>query len=352
MFLAIPLCASPPDSARSELSWVASSERRPALWFALRSCECQTGAVAGQRAVEGSADSITAVIDHLAARLLVAEAGEDERLGTRMTTALPALRAVPKWPNCIPAKRLLGFRTPIRDALSRDSTFALAALRLAVAADHLGDAVRLRRGIGLAWAFRGELVQRDQALLRGYAGTRFPAPSVAREQLDDWHRLADLAPTAAESWFAFGSRLFHDGATAGVPRRVIGRGRPCGGHLGGNTGSVAAARLLTHLTSETEPEGLRRPWLGGSRSTTLSIHSRRSFGGVLRPLQSDSAVIRSFHGQMESLGPANLREIAMASQFDAIDLQGWCSCARHTAETQRYAIAFGGSAGRRRMRWR
>ena len=213
------------------------------------------GSVAGQASVEGSADSITSVIDRLAARLLVAEAGEEERLGNRMTTALPALRAYLAGQNAFRRNDYPAAIRQYENALARDSTFALAALRLAVAADHLDDAARLRRGISLAWAFRGELAQRDHAMLLGYAGTRFPAPSVVREQFDDWHRLADLAPAAAESWFALGSRLVHDGATAGVPSSAEQARAALRRALSADTGYVAAARLLAQLTPPATPEG-------------------------------------------------------------------------------------------------
>ncbi len=278
------------------------------------------GAVVGQASVEGSADSITAVIDHLAARLLVAEAGEDERLGTRMTTALPALRAYLSGQT---AFRRNDYSSSVRhyeNALSRDSTFALAALRLAVAADHLGDAVRVRTGIGLAWAFRNELGLRDQALLRGYAGPRFPAPSFSREQFDDWHRLADLVPSAAESWFAFASRLFHDGAATGISSSGDPLKTALLRALAVDTANIRAAMLLTYVTSETDAD------LATSAARRIALNdSLNPFAPFLRwriaAVQSDSAAIRSFRGQLESLGPANLRQVALASQFDAIDLQ-------------------------------
>ena len=280
------------------------------------------GSVAGQASVEGPADSITSVIDHLAARLLVAEAGEEERLGNRMTTALPALRAYLAGQNAFRRNDYPASIRQYENALARDSTFALAALRLAVAADHLDDAARLRRGIGLAWAFRAELAQRDHSMLLGYAGTHFPAPSVAREQFDDWHRLADRAPAAAESWFALGSRLVHDGATAGIASSAERARAALRRALAVDTGYIAAARLLAQLTPATEPEG-------SATSAALRvafIDSLSPFAPFLRwreaAARSDSATLHSFRGQMESLGPANLREIVMASQFDAIDLGG------------------------------
>jgi serine/threonine-protein kinase len=105
------------------------------------------GTVAGQATVEGRSDSLTALIDRLAARLLVAEAGEDERLGSHITASLPALRSFLAGQA---AFRHSDYSAAIRSyeaALQRDSTFALAALRLAIAADRIDDA---QRGVQVA----------------------------------------------------------------------------------------------------------------------------------------------------------------------------------------------------------
>ena len=158
-------------------------------------------------------------------------------------------------------------------------------------------------------------------MLLGYAGTRFPAPSVAREQFDDWHRLADLAPAAAESWFALGSRLVHDGATAGVPSSAERARAAFRRALSADTGYVPAARLPAQLTPPTTPESRAT-----SASPRIAFRDSSPFAPLLRwreaAARSDSAALHSLRAQLESLGPANLREIAMASQFDAIDLRG------------------------------
>jgi TolB-like protein len=55
--------------------------------------DAATGRLMGQASVEGAADSITSLVDRLAARLLVLDAGEEASLATRTSESLPALRA-------------------------------------------------------------------------------------------------------------------------------------------------------------------------------------------------------------------------------------------------------------------
>ena len=79
--------------------------------------------------VEGPADSLTALVDRLAAQLLALGAGEGPyRLSALTTTSLPALRA---WLNGRAANRKGDYaraRDLFDQAIEYDSTFALAGL--------------------------------------------------------------------------------------------------------------------------------------------------------------------------------------------------------------------------------
>ena len=153
-----------------------------------------SGAVAGQATVEGSADSITVLVDRLAAQLLVAEAGEEDRLGNHLTSSLSALRAYLAGQAAFRRNDYTAALRQYEISLQRDSTFGLAALRLSVIADRVDDVVRMRRGLKIAWLYRSELTARDRAALLTFTGPRFPAPSLTTEHGAAWKRPVDLDP--------------------------------------------------------------------------------------------------------------------------------------------------------------
>jgi len=176
-----------------------------------------SGTVSAEATVTGPSDSLTVLIDRLAARLITSEAGEEDRLPTNAPTSLPALRSYLAGQAAYRKGDFPAALDEYGKALVADSSFALAALHAAVAAEQVGDDEEVRRGVALAWGSRAELGERDGALLAAIAGPRYGSPSRAAEQNAAWQHVVDLAPASAESWFALGARLYHDGASAGVP---------------------------------------------------------------------------------------------------------------------------------------
>lgn len=279
-----------------------------------------SGAVASQATVEGSADSISGLVDHLAARLLLAEAGEDDRLGKHMTSSLPALRAYLVGQAAFRRNDYATALQQYENSLLRDSTFALAALRLAIAADRIDDAARVRRALRIAWSFRTELAERDHAMLLTFTGERFPAPPLAREQIGDWQHAADLAPGSAEAWLALGARLFHDGAVAGVSGSAEQAATALQRALLVDSNYAPAARLLAQLATRGDtgiafPATARRIALDDSLSPLAPFVRWR-----LALVESDTSALGAIKRAFVHLGPTNLRAIALASQFDAIAL--------------------------------
>lgn len=276
-----------------------------------------SGAVASQATVEGSADSLTVLVDRLAASLLVVEAGESDRLGKHVTSSLSALRAYLAGQA---AFRRNDYDTAIRQyeiALRRDSGFALAALRLSLAADRAGNAFRMRRALEVAWSFRGELAERDLAMLFTYTGTRFPAPSSSYDQVTSWRRAADLTPLSAEAWFALGQRLFHEGAIAGVDAPASRAATSLHHVLLLDSNYAPAARLLVQIGTAS-----------GAVAELSSTVLRTALNDSLSPLapflrwrlavaRHDTSELGAIRGDFTRFGPANLRAVALASQFDA-----------------------------------
>jgi DNA-binding SARP family transcriptional activator/TolB-like protein len=292
--------------------------------------EVPTAVVSGEAMVEGSADSISALIDGLAAKLLVSQAGEDERLASVTTASLPALRA---YLSGQAAFRKDDYDDAVRRyeaALKLDPTFALAALRLAMAADRRNDDEKRRRGVALAWTSREALSERDLALLVAFGGPRYPLPSSAPAQLAAWWHLVDLAPNDAESWYTLGARLFHDGALAGMPGVESRATASLERALSIDPDYVPASLLLVHLATTRRSSSRSNLVLDTALTGPLS-----PFAPFLRwraaLAHDDTAELQRVRGSLRRLDLSTLRAMAMASQFDgfgvadgadAIEIQG------------------------------
>ena len=120
------------------------------------------GEVRVSESVEGPADNLPALIDHLAVKLLAADAGEGERLDREKAPPLSSLRAYLRGQAAYRRARFSEALSEYERALSTDSTFALAALRLALAADRLNAAEQHDRALKLAWTHRASLSARDR----------------------------------------------------------------------------------------------------------------------------------------------------------------------------------------------
>jgi serine/threonine-protein kinase len=174
------------------------------------------GAVRGQASAEGPPDSLTMLVDRLTGQLLAGQAGERERLASHTTSSLDALRA---YLSAQAAYRRGDYRRASEQfilAVERDSGFAMAGLGLALAAERVDASADMARGIALAWQSRGELTERDRALLDAMAGPRYPDSSSLAEHLAAWEHAAAVAPDRPEVWHELGERLFTNGRAVGV----------------------------------------------------------------------------------------------------------------------------------------
>jgi DNA-binding SARP family transcriptional activator/TolB-like protein len=167
------------------------------------------GKAGAQATVTGPSDSLSALIDQLAAQLLARQAGEVEaRVATLTSTSLPALRA---YLGGQAAYRRGEYSSAVKyfhDALDLDSTFALADLGLASAETWIGGA----SGRTVAWNNRARLGWRDRALLAAMAGPEYPRPSSLPGQRAAWVGALEALPDQPEAWFWLGEFYFHEGA--------------------------------------------------------------------------------------------------------------------------------------------
>jgi DNA-binding SARP family transcriptional activator/tetratricopeptide (TPR) repeat protein len=280
-----------------------------------------SGAPRGEATVTGPIDSLTTLVDRLAARLLIADADEGEKLSNYTSGSLPALRA---FLDGQAAFRRSDFARAIQrydDALRRDSSFALAALYRALAADELNDQAQLRASVARAWSARSSLSDRDRSLLVSFVGERYPALPTTTELDSAWQRVVNVAPSSAEAWSMLGARLLHDGATAGFSAPFRRAGNAYQRAIALNPGYISAWRALVQL-------GQVLPESALASVPADATPAQREAAARITPfvrwraaaLSGDSLTLTRFRDTMPALGSSTLRAIARSSQFDGIGL--------------------------------
>jgi hypothetical protein len=194
-------------------------------------------------AVTGSRNDIHALFDRFVAQLLGRQAGvHDQTLAALTSQSLPAIRAYLEgraaYRRAHNDEAIRGFAR----ALDIDSTFALAALDLAVATTKLirqqrvclnntcrsasvvpgfrdsgpeSDDARFDRAVRLAWESRSKLGSRDRPLLDALRGPHWPSVSTARETLAYLDTAVDAAPDRADTQYLFGLLLLYQGPAIG-----------------------------------------------------------------------------------------------------------------------------------------
>lgn len=281
----------------------------------------EDGAVIASATVEGGADSLSALVDRLAVELLAVEAGERDRLARNTTPSLPALRAYlegqAEYRRGDHSAALVHFERALRS----DSTFALAALRLAVSADRINDAEQHDRALALAWSERGELSEPDAAHLLAFAGPRYPAPSSELEQLAAWQRAVAHAPDRAEVWYELGERYFHYGAVLGLTDSRARSSAALRRALALDPAHVPARRLLVLLAARLGDTAAL-----AELATPAAL--RDSMGGQepfvrwrVAIARNDLAELQRIRAAIPAMSRPNLRAIAMATQFDAVGVE-------------------------------
>lgn len=280
-----------------------------------------SGDVRAQASVEGPADSITVLVDRLAAKLLAANAGEAERLVAHATPPLASLRAFLSGQAAYRRGEYAEAVPAFERALAIDSTFALAALQLALASDRLNGAEQNDRALALAWTYRRDLSDRDEAHLIAFAGPRFPAPSTESEQVAAWQHAITLAPDRADVWYELGERYFRSGALIGAADA---------NHLAAS----ALRRALELEPTHTRAHHLLIQLAAQNRDTALlrriasPLALRDSLGELASFLQwrvalvrADAAELRRVRARLPQWGGESLRAVAMASLNDAVAIE-------------------------------
>ena len=280
-----------------------------------------SGAVSSDASIAGPVDSLTTLIDRLAGQLLAAEAGEDAQLALQTTRSLPALRAFLAGQAALRAMDYTAALRHYNTALAADSVFALAALQAATMADRLLDVAQLRRSLAIAWAHRDALNERDRIRLDAYAAGTFATPATTQQQLDAWQRMVERTAIDADLGFALGWRIRHDGALAGLA----------------DPQARAREALERPTSAATHPP--TRGLLASMGITAIDSNVTVASLGPLAPfvrwraalLRADTSALAHLRDTIFRLGPANLRAIALGSQYDGVGASDGALAAEYLA---------------------
>jgi tetratricopeptide (TPR) repeat protein len=234
-----------------------------------------------QAAVEGVSDSLTRLVDELAAQLLALGAGEHiDRLSLLTSTSLPALR---EYLDGRAALRRGAYPESVRrleHALELDSSFALAGLARTEAGIWVGEGYG-GPGSLLAWKNRHRLGSRDRMLLAWFLTPNYPEWLPVRPFIDLGEAMVKAAPDRPEVLGLVADFVYHYGELTGTPDalrrslrdyeqalRLDPTYMPSLEHLAEirlKVGDAAGARKAVHLRLEQDsvsPFAARERWFG------------------------------------------------------------------------------------------
>ncbi len=276
------------------------------------------GSPRARASVEGPSDSLTVLVDRLAAQLLARQAGEWERLASHTSTSLTALRSYLRGQSALREGRYGDALQHFTRAVQQDTTFAMAGLGLALAADHVGATDERARGLAVAWTSRADLTERDRAYLEAFAGPRYPAPSPDAERLAAWERAAAAAPDRADVWNELGERLLQDGRLLGI-RGHAERARAAFRRAAALDPSFAQPRqyLVQLAAREGDAGAVREAWTEYARvdsSSDMADFVRWRAAVAL----DDTVTLARMRQRFDSMSDAGLRALAMTAMYDGL----------------------------------
>jgi DNA-binding SARP family transcriptional activator len=226
---------------------------------------------------DGAPEEIFQLVDRIAAQLLVATSGADAplvRTAALTTSSLPALKRFIDGERAYRAGRLDAAAAAYADAITADSTFALAYHRLSIAQEWSGLEDRGRAAAAAASVRADRLPPRARQLLEANAARRAGDFTTA-ERL--FRTLLQRYPDDADGWNGLGEVLFHGnpprGRSGRDAREPFERARALG---------LRSAEPVFHLVSIAAAE---------ERLNAVDTLSRHYLAGPAEPLLA--AVVRA-----------------------------------------------------------
>lgn len=291
-------------------------------------------------------DSVDRLLDQFVGQLLARQSGVAETSVSAVTSqSLPAIRA---YLNGRAAYRRADDDQAIESfsrALEIDSTFALAALDLAVATGRILRAQMCRnnacrvfsivpgfasservddlfdRGVRLAWGYRFKLGRRDRPLLEALRGENYPRASSARETLANLERAVGAAPDRPETHYLLGILLLYQGPALSLPYSRA-RAEAAFRQASKLDSSYLAplARLVDVAVFERDTARLRRA--GALYLTRDNVGPTADYVRWLVAVgTADTAGRRAIRAHFRSLDSPTLDQIYLTSQMTGLGLE-------------------------------
>jgi len=312
-------------AARVLLGSVVGSERRIVISAVL------VDAGDSRRAdirVEGPADSLPQLVDHLTARILAGHRGGNARAAASLADIpLPALRAYLDGQAAFRRARYNEATEHYLRALQIDSSFALAVLSGTLAANWSGRIPEFRAALTRIWKARDQLNVRDRALVMALAGrnwvTGYDRPRGATAVLALWDSAARLAPDNADVWHELADETFHGGPLLWPGEDARKRAVAAFGRVLALDSSYASA--YEHLVDAAVMDGdtARARW---AATKYLSLDSLADHADYIRwrlaHATGDSVAIRANRARIPAMtftNAAHIHGIATIEGIDAVD---------------------------------
>lgn len=271
------------------------------------------GAVRARARVQASADSLPYFADRLAARLLAVRAARDsDELAALAGTSLPALRAYlaglhahSRGKCCTPSEAQEHFER----ALFLDSTFPLAALRLAETAPWGMAELEERWRLDAIWNQRDRLGPADRALLFAYLGPRYPRPATPAELIASAEQAALTAPHRLEGWRIAGRSLFELGPLIGYPRSEA-RAREALQHaLALDSTDALTLQYLLRLAAAAGDRAAVRRYAGLYLAHNPGAYETESIRWLAALMLGDGAGLAALRSRLAEMHPFQLRAL-------------------------------------------
>ncbi len=277
-----------------------------------------TGAVRATADAEGPADSLSALVDQLAADLLARSAGRVDRLtGATARPSLPVLRLYLDGMSNQRKGKYPEAQRSLSRALEMDSTFIPAALALvAIQGYHPIDN---SRPWTLVMRVHSRLNERDRALIE--LRRRFERGEPYARVLEAATQHVEIAPDRAEAWTDLGVQLYHFGSLTGLTDfRARARAAYARAMQLDQDFATAVNGVIDVAADLGDTTTVRELWPRHQRLASDALEFETQRWKVAHAL-GDSSTIRAMRANIPSLPPRDLLRILEGMMVSGVGLE-------------------------------
>jgi DNA-binding SARP family transcriptional activator/TolB-like protein len=268
-------------------------------------------------AITGPADSLLALVDRLAAQLLVGQsvAPTDGTPGVLAARPLAAIEPYLRGRAAYRRGEWSAAATHFQHALETDSTFAQAALGLALAENFGGNTARWNWAMNTLQAQQGQLDRAEFLMWDALIGRALSRRKAA------WTEVAVLRPDQPEGWYELGDVEYHWGSLLGTPDPLRAASDHFTRSLRTDPGFAPAMGHLVELLAGTGPSDALRTWSARYFSVVKPRDRTHSaLGWMVALALGDGAWADTVRGNFRSFERGELRRVARLSQTYGLPL--------------------------------